>query len=77
MVRIFYTAVFKRKFFVGKNEILSERFGDVTKNQATAEGYAVIDTQGIRFVKDIRNKVKAYHEINPKLSLKKFSLETP
>ena len=66
----------KENFFVGKNEILSERFGDVTKKQAWhQEGYAVIDTQGIIdiSIKDkIRDKVKAIiQEINLKLSLKK------
>ena len=73
----------KENFFVGKNEILSERFGDLTKNQAWhPEGYTVIDTQGIidiSIVKDkIRDKVKAIiQEINPKIKFEKeFSLET-
>jgi len=73
----------KENFFVGKNEILSERFGDLTKNQAWhPEGYTVIDTQeifDISIVKDkIRDKVKAIiQEINPKIKFEKeFSLET-
>ena len=73
----------EENFFVGKNEILSERFGDLTKNQAWhPEGYTVIDTQeifDISTVKDkIRDKVKAIiQEINPKIKFEKeFSLET-
>ena len=73
----------EENFFVGKNEILSERFGDLTKNQAWhPEGYTVIDTQeifDISIVKDkIRDKVKAIiQEINPKIKFEKeFSLET-
>ena len=61
----------KENFFVGKNEILSERFGDLAKNQAWhPEGYTVIDTQEMfdsSIVKDkIRDRVKAIiKEINP------------
>ena len=59
----------KENFFVGKNEILSERFGDLTKNQAWhPEGYTVIDTQeiiDISIVKDkIRDKVKTIIQRN-------------
>ena len=73
----------EENFFVGKNEILSERFGDLTKNQAWhPEGYTLIDTKeifDISIVKDkIRDKVKTIiEEINPKIKFKKeFSLET-
>jgi ectoine hydroxylase-related dioxygenase (phytanoyl-CoA dioxygenase family) len=73
----------EENFFVGKNEVLSERFADLTKNQSWhPEGYTVKDTQDIfdiSIVEDkIRDKVKSIiKEINPKIKFEKeFSLET-
>lgn len=65
--------VSKENFFVGKNEILSERFGDLTKNQAWhPKGYTVIDTQEIFDISIVKEKIqdkvkKIIQEINPKI----------
>ena len=72
----------KDAFFVGKNEILSKRFGDLAQKKSWYhKGYTVIKSDTFLDTVLVKTKIqenvrKFIQEINPKTNLNNFSLET-